>query len=115
MEKLCKKCKSTLPEEMFAKDSTQKDGLSLYCKECRKQYFTQWYQDVKDDIKRKYRQRNMFVPFAIIGYKYLLQKYGEVTYDTVRNERVRATRLYVEKAIEYLREEVEGGDNDNHI
>ncbi len=43
--------------------------------------------------------------------KYTLkEKYGEVTFEAVQKMRVRATRISTEKAIAFIKEELEGSE-----
>lgn len=43
--KKCIKCGRELPEEMFAKCSTTKDGLQSYCKDCKKEVAKRRYEE----------------------------------------------------------------------
>ena len=59
--KRCSRCKRLLPEEEFFKDRSSKDGLQGYCKECRKEYSRQWFEENKEyreEYNRKYYQKN---------------------------------------------------------
>ena len=39
--KYCKRCRKEKPVEMFGKNKTRADGLSLYCKSCRNEMYAQ--------------------------------------------------------------------------
>ena len=54
--KVCFKCGRELPVEQFSKDKTTKDGLNRKCKECRKQYNQQHYQEHKEEILQYVKQ-----------------------------------------------------------
>ena len=72
MEKKCTKCKEVKPLDGFNKHKKQKDGISLICKDCHRQYYyankkaylercKQYYKDNKDAIlarNKKYREAN---------------------------------------------------------
>lgn len=66
--KICKRCGRELPISEFYKDRTKKDGLQLWCKECKKQYKAdnaehikqykkQWYTNNAEAIKQYCKQR----------------------------------------------------------
>ena len=50
MEKQCSRCRYIRPLETFSKDCTKKDGLSIYCKSCRKAYKENWDNANRDKI-----------------------------------------------------------------
>jgi hypothetical protein len=54
----CTKCQEELPAttEFFHKNKSKKDGLCSKCKECKKQYNKQYYQDHKEEFKEKNQQ-----------------------------------------------------------
>lgn len=61
--KQCTKCQKILPknEEYFYKSKTTKDGLTDWCKECRKQYQRQYKENNREeDLKkqREYQKKN---------------------------------------------------------
>lgn len=58
MERRCNKCGRLLPLTAFGKDRRQADGLSIYCKECRKEYSRAYYASL-DPEQRKERQRKI--------------------------------------------------------
>lgn len=58
MERRCKKCGRLLPLTAFGKDRRQADGLSIYCKECRKEYSRAYYASLSPE-QRKERQRKI--------------------------------------------------------
>lgn len=43
--KLCKRCATEKPEEAFSKNKGSKDGLSFYCRECKKFYQKRYAKD----------------------------------------------------------------------
>lgn len=43
-EKRCSGCKNTLPTNLFYKNKTNEDGLSIYCKDCTKMNAKKYYQ-----------------------------------------------------------------------
>ena len=58
-EKRCSVCKNTLAANLFYKNKTNEDGLSIYCKECTKMNAKKYYQKKlikeanKENILRK--------------------------------------------------------------
>lgn len=46
--KLCKRCGIEKPKTEFSPDKRQKDGLTFYCKECRKQISKEYYHRTKN-------------------------------------------------------------------
>lgn len=56
--KTCTKCGETKDPELFAKDSTKRDGRSSHCKQCRKTIHADWRKKNPDKIRssvlRKY-------------------------------------------------------------
>lgn len=46
--KTCKKCQKEKNESQFNKHSCRKDGLSLYCKDCSRQYGQHSYKKNRD-------------------------------------------------------------------
>jgi hypothetical protein len=42
--KCCTKCNETKPYEMFTKEKATFDGFSRWCKSCKKEYKTAWYE-----------------------------------------------------------------------
>jgi len=52
LTKVCPKCGRELPLSEFNKDKSRKDGLNVYCKECRKIY----YENNLSDLLKKQRK-----------------------------------------------------------
>lgn len=52
--KRCIKCKELKSLIEFGKDSSRKDGLNRYCKECRSAERKEWYQHNKERRKEWY-------------------------------------------------------------
>lgn len=46
--KTCYRCKRDLPLDQFYKNSTKPDGLTGYCKDCKRTYNSSHYQQTKD-------------------------------------------------------------------
>lgn len=60
--KRCLKCESIKAVSMFSRDKSQKDGYSLYCKECRALYVKVYQKENKEKInarQRKYYNNNI--------------------------------------------------------
>lgn len=53
--KYCGRCKQNVPVEGFSKSSTSKDGLQGYCKECSREYQSEYY-DKNKTKRQKYHQ-----------------------------------------------------------
>jgi DNA-directed RNA polymerase subunit RPC12/RpoP len=56
--KTCSKCGRALPLSEFNKHKSRKDGLEVYCKECSKKRFKQWYAEHRDERIEKTKQYN---------------------------------------------------------
>ena len=61
--KYCSKCGRWLLPENFYHNPTTKDGLGIYCKDCRREYAKQYYQDHKKEILNKAKGQESF-PFS---------------------------------------------------
>lgn len=70
--KQCPKCQKHLPSSCFGKDSPRKDGLQVYCKECRQPIRRQWYLDnaakQKKVVTPKNRERADRLTELVIDY-----------------------------------------------
>lgn len=61
MEKYCKKCDTTKSVSEFHKDATKKDGLNIYCRQCRSQASKERYEKNKERLKKDataWREKN---------------------------------------------------------
>ena len=59
--KYCPSCKQELPEELFANNKSNKDGLSYYCRQCQNEKSRQWRSLHFDELaaeKREYRKEH---------------------------------------------------------
>lgn len=58
LTKICSKCGEEKPAttEYFGKDKRNKDGLNGQCKDCRKEYQSQWYKENKEEAKERQKQ-----------------------------------------------------------
>lgn len=56
--KRCTKCGLEKPESEFGKCSRAKDGLSWWCKECRRTYSRKWFNDNKERLVEYKREHN---------------------------------------------------------
>lgn len=101
--KICKQCGRELDINMFNISHSTKDGRKTKCKGCESEYYKRYYKDVKDYVRKGYILKSMFLPLAVIGYKYLKDKYGAVTYDIIK-QMVKAPRINTEKSIKYIEE-----------
>jgi hypothetical protein len=62
--KKCSRCQETLPESSFHKDRRNKDGLQVYCKECRNVADGKWYKNNRErklQYARRYREENRHI------------------------------------------------------
>jgi len=50
--KTCTKCGRELPLSEFSKDKSRKDGLQLWCKECRKKYYAEHREELLEHQKQ---------------------------------------------------------------
>lgn len=59
--KICKRCGESKPLEMFNKDSRLRDGLNIYCKQCKKIELLAWRAKNAEHIalyRKTYNQEN---------------------------------------------------------
>ena len=56
--KCCSKCNVEKPYEMFTKEKSVSDGFSRWCKSCKKEYKTVWYQNNTELERAKASQRH---------------------------------------------------------
>lgn len=54
--KICSKCKQEKPISEFGKNKKRKDGLKVYCKECRKKNGSLYYSKNKESINEKHKK-----------------------------------------------------------
>lgn len=75
--KHCPKCGRDLPEEAFQKNSTAKDGLQFYCKDCMHVYDKKRQQKARQIPQElsKYTPRQLMEELHRRGYK------GTLTYE----------------------------------
>jgi hypothetical protein len=57
-EKICTKCNISKPLDNFSKEKKHKDGLSYYCRDCRKEYRLKNYEKIKKQ-NNEYNQINI--------------------------------------------------------
>ncbi len=67
--KICTKCKEQKPLSAFRKQSSTKDGLKYYCKECDNQTAKKYYEKNKNKIIEKVTQWQKSNPEKVKGYK----------------------------------------------
>jgi len=67
--KICTKCKEEKPLEAFRKQSSTKDGLKYYCKECDDKTAKKYYEKNKKKIITKVTQWQKDNPSKVKGYK----------------------------------------------
>mgnify|MGYP001606339663 CR=1 FL=1 len=82
--KKCSKCKKLKEYSEFPKNNTKSDGCGTYCKNCRKQYDSKYYQKNKEKmnlyryINRKRQTKNelenKYLEGKIDGYKEAIQE-----------------------------------------
>lgn len=59
--KRCSRCNTEKEDHAFGKNSSKKDGLTTYCKECIKSYYIVWDNENPESRKKaqkKYRENN---------------------------------------------------------
>lgn len=54
--KCCTKCNETKPYEMFTKEKATLDGFSRWCRSCKKEYKTTWYEKNAESERAKAMQ-----------------------------------------------------------
>ena len=64
--KYCFRCKTDLPYSSFGNNTARKDGLSAYCKECRKVYGKKWKSQNPQSVKRSTEKSKIRV--SVSGY-----------------------------------------------
>lgn len=57
MQKICQRCKRSLPLTMFVKNIRQKDGLNTWCKDCANEYRKKYYESNRERLLEKDRER----------------------------------------------------------
>ena len=67
--KICTKCKEQKPLEAFRKQSSTKDGLKYYCRECDDKTAKKYYERNKNKIINKVTQWQKDNPDKVRGYK----------------------------------------------
>jgi len=67
--KICTKCKEQKPLEAFRKQSSTKDGLKYYCKECDDKTAKRYYEKNKKKIITKVTQWQKDNPDKVKDYK----------------------------------------------
>ena len=67
--KICTKCKEQKPLEAFRKQSSTKDGLKYYCKECDNQTAKKYYEKNKSKIIEKVTEWQKSNPDKVKTYK----------------------------------------------
>lgn len=84
--KTCRKCEEQKPISAFSKDKSRKDGLQVYCKDCRKQYRSNNSESIKQ-YNKQWNEDN-------IEHKKLLQKQW---YENNRENKQQYDRQYREE------------------
>ena len=69
MLKVCTKCKEALPLSDFRKQSSTKDGLKYYCKECDNELAKSYYKKNKEKIVGKVKEWQEKNPEKVKEYK----------------------------------------------
>ena len=67
--KVCTKCKEQKPLSAFRKQSSTKDGLKYYCKECDNQTAKKYYEKNKNKIISKVTECQKNNPDKVKTYK----------------------------------------------
>ena len=67
--KICTKCNEEKPLDAFRKQSSTKDGLKYYCKECDNQTAKKYYEKNKNKIISKVTEWQKNNPTKVKGYK----------------------------------------------
>ena len=67
--KICTKCKEQKPLEAFRKQSSTKDGLKYYCKDCDNKTAKSYYQKNKSKIVDKVKEWQKNNPEKVKEYK----------------------------------------------
>ena len=67
--KICTKCKEEKPLEAFRRQSSTKDGLKYYCKECDDRTAKRYYEKHKKKIITKVTQWQKDNPTKVRDYK----------------------------------------------
>tara|TARA_Y100001973_G_C5080122_1_gene272046 strand:+ start:72 stop:365 length:294 start_codon:yes stop_codon:yes gene_type:complete len=67
--KVCTKCKEQKPLTAFRKQSSTKDGLKYYCKECDNEMAKSYYSKNKNKIVDKVKEWQKNNPDKVKNYK----------------------------------------------
>lgn len=84
--KYCNKCNADKELSEFYKDRTRKDSLSIWCKECTKEYRNQYYIDNKKEIIEKRRIYQKTKNGKYIQKKYLKKYRNSEKYKKYQKE-----------------------------
>lgn len=67
--KICSRCKRTLsPKKDFYKDQRRKDGLQIYCKDCRDTHNKQYNLSKKEYLNQKRQERRQSRYLYLLNY-----------------------------------------------
>lgn len=85
--KECERCFKYLPIESFCKNKNKVDGLNTWCRQCTREYKKKYYQDNKEKLLEKFKQKYIDNP----------QKYR----NQEKERRSKNREIYNKRAIEY--------------
>ncbi len=71
--KVCTKCKEQKPLTAFRKQSSTKDGLKYYCKECDNEMAKSYYSKNKNKIVDKVKERQKNIQNKIKNFNRVVQ------------------------------------------
>jgi hypothetical protein len=101
VRKVCARCHRTKAESAFGKDRSQKDGLQILCRVCRKSYYLatreRWRAEPRREAPRK---RPELIPDSEVFLKSFVASYEEIMF---RNYGKRSENNIEEKQRERVR------------
>ena len=101
ISKECYCCHEIKPVSEFSKDKGKKDGFCSKCKECRKQYSKQYYEDNAEAVRERHKQYYEDNAEAMRQYS---KQYYEDNAEAVRERQKQYSKQYYEDNAEAVRE-----------
>ena len=102
LTKKCPKCGRELPLSEFCKDKTRKDGLHIYCKECKKEYRKVYHENHREEILKRmneyYRTHSEDISIKTKVYRENhrdeISKMGKEYYENNRSDVLKRNKKY---------------------
>ncbi len=99
--KKCNKCKELKGRSCFHKSSAEKDGLSYWCKDCKREYNRVWTDKNRSKVNRKCREWRSNNKEQVSDYH---KEYRKLNKEKIKTRRDKYCRKNKERIREYKRE-----------